>query len=406
MHFQEPVGLCVNLKPFVLKKERITIGKGENVDYPLDSPDIDEIHAVISKPFPNNWVITDNSTLGGKNGVYINDSKIVRGMKYALKEDYVVSLGNPDSDEFKFIFTKEKSKTELPNLISQLHDTMAMWQNRVKKTNKSAGPHLVERQQTIEDARVVSSERLSDSDDDENYETIMPRSARLDRYKTAVKGILFNVAELKDLEQDLNKMQSIESEMSNKDRQMETLRQIQRDLVTETINLNRKLEKESKAHSEAVAKLTKVEEEKNSLELLLEHQQAERQFSLLRHHGSSKLLQDSASEDKARLLEALDSLKEKETELTSLYKIVENQTLVDTSSSTKFIKLMEEEIICAICTEIFREAVTLGCNHTFCNACISGWKTKKNKCPQCWADIEREVRTPVLDKLIEKMKEV
>ncbi|XP_041092781.1 zinc-binding protein A33-like isoform X2 [Polyodon spathula] len=46
---------------------------------------------------------------------------------------------------------------------------------------------------------------------------------------------------------------------------------------------------------------------------------------------------------------------------------------------------LEEELSCAVCCEIFKDPITLRCNHSFCKACLDRyWQDKKIKqCPVC-----------------------
>lgn len=51
------------------------------------------------------------------------------------------------------------------------------------------------------------------------------------------------------------------------------------------------------------------------------------------------------------------------------------------SSSTATFK---EELLCPICYEPFREAVTLCCGHNFCKSCVSrSWEHRHHVCPVC-----------------------
>ncbi|XP_036261152.1 E3 ubiquitin-protein ligase TRIM35 isoform X2 [Molothrus ater] len=45
---------------------------------------------------------------------------------------------------------------------------------------------------------------------------------------------------------------------------------------------------------------------------------------------------------------------------------------------------LKEELLCPICYEPFREAVTLPCGHNFCKGCISrSWEHRRHACPLC-----------------------
>ncbi|KAJ8366732.1 hypothetical protein AAFF_G00344850 [Aldrovandia affinis] len=47
--------------------------------------------------------------------------------------------------------------------------------------------------------------------------------------------------------------------------------------------------------------------------------------------------------------------------------------------------LLEEELSCPVCTEIFRDPVVLKCSHSFCKACLQKcWEQKGSReCPVC-----------------------
>ncbi|XP_046962525.1 RING finger protein PFF0165c-like isoform X1 [Vanessa cardui] len=77
----------------------------------------------------------------------------------------------------------------------------------------------------------------------------------------------------------------------------------------------------------------------------------------------------------------------------------------ESTSSTlaEFGEIMESELQCSICAELFVAAITLNCSHTFCKYCITTWKKKKMDCPICRSPITSECRSLVLDSFIEKM---
>ncbi|XP_022670219.1 E3 ubiquitin-protein ligase rnf8-like isoform X2 [Varroa jacobsoni] len=65
--------------------------------------------------------------------------------------------------------------------------------------------------------------------------------------------------------------------------------------------------------------------------------------------------------------------------------------------------IMEEELTCSICSELFISAVTLSCGHNFCQMCIRSWRRKKDACPICSAPIGQEIRAYVLDSVIKQL---
>jgi len=68
-----------------------------------------------------------------------------------------------------------------------------------------------------------------------------------------------------------------------------------------------------------------------------------------------------------------------------------------------FRELAETQLQCAVCNELFVEAVSINCGHTFCNFCIGQWKKKKNNCPVCRTDITQQTDVKVLDDYVDKV---
>lgn len=67
------------------------------------------------------------------------------------------------------------------------------------------------------------------------------------------------------------------------------------------------------------------------------------------------------------------------------------------------LKSEEDELTCSVCTELFIEAVTLGCSHTFCKFCIEQWRKNADLCPICRTKIQGLFPTLVINNLVEKV---
>ncbi|KAK9876264.1 hypothetical protein WA026_012563 [Henosepilachna vigintioctopunctata] len=65
--------------------------------------------------------------------------------------------------------------------------------------------------------------------------------------------------------------------------------------------------------------------------------------------------------------------------------------------------MVEEELQCSVCSELFIKAVTLNCCHTFCSYCINQWRKHQSCCPICRKSITGMAPTLVLDNFIEKL---
>lgn len=67
-------------------------------------------------------------------------------------------------------------------------------------------------------------------------------------------------------------------------------------------------------------------------------------------------------------------------------------------------KLEEEDLTCSVCAELFINAVTLGCSHTFCKFCIEQWKKNDDVCPICRTKIKGQFPTLIINNLVEKVR--
>ena len=54
-------------------------------------------------------------------------------------------------------------------------------------------------------------------------------------------------------------------------------------------------------------------------------------------------------------------------------------------------EVAETELQCAVCSEVFMNATTINCGHTFCKSCIDKWQPQKSNCPVCRTDIKHTV---------------
>ncbi|KAK4316671.1 hypothetical protein Pmani_012196 [Petrolisthes manimaculis] len=148
---------------------------------------------------------------------------------------------------------------------------------------------------------------------------------------------------------------------------------------------------------EEVRKSTKLQEEREKEmsglmgekeKLLLQLQQLQQQ-----HDQQRDKLQDDL-----HLVEAQKMSLEQELATTSTNTYNAKLEVVESVSD-----VLENELQCPICSEMFITAIMLGCSHTFCRYCIDQWKKNKNNCPNCRENISSETRSLVVDNFIDKI---
>uniref|UniRef100_A0A3B3UZB0 RING-type domain-containing protein n=1 Tax=Poecilia latipinna TaxID=48699 RepID=A0A3B3UZB0_9TELE len=51
----------------------------------------------------------------------------------------------------------------------------------------------------------------------------------------------------------------------------------------------------------------------------------------------------------------------------------------------KMASMLEEDLCCPICQDIFKDPVLLSCSHSFCKECLKNWWREKpeRECPIC-----------------------
>lgn len=66
----------------------------------------------------------------------------------------------------------------------------------------------------------------------------------------------------------------------------------------------------------------------------------------------------------------------------------------------------ETELQCPICNEVFIEATTTNCGHTYCRFCINKWmKHGRKNCPTCRTKITQTLAVKTLDNYTDKIYE-
>nr|XP_050852218.1 E3 ubiquitin-protein ligase RNF8-like isoform X1 [Vespula vulgaris]XP_050852226.1 E3 ubiquitin-protein ligase RNF8-like isoform X1 [Vespula vulgaris] len=153
---------------------------------------------------------------------------------------------------------------------------------------------------------------------------------------------------------------------------------IQAQLLTEKIELEEKLKETEKALKDKEIKSESIQS-KNA-------------------PGSNMLQEDSCI-----VLEVLDTSNLRIIDTIDLTKNNTDNVIVPIGAMDTVSNIMDEQLTCSVCSELFIKATTLNCMHTFCFHCIDTWNKKRKECPVCRASVKSMNRSLVLDNFIEKM---
>ncbi|KAL4715576.1 hypothetical protein ACJJTC_009202 [Scirpophaga incertulas] len=235
--------------------------------------------------------------------------------------------------------------------------------------------------------------------------------------------------ELKELE-NLRKQREEELERELKNIKQNLEKQVQHaeeERLKAQQQLNEHMEERKKLTDEEKSKMEKLIQEREEIERKLVEAQnnAERSIQQLKNRVIERETELAAvaadriqkqAEQSGQVISSLqeqldkmkNDLKSMETEKNALLESIGTVDCAKESSVKENMlaevgELMESELQCSICAELFVEPITLNCSHTFCKYCITMWKKKKKDCPICRSPIISECKSLVLESFINKM---
>lgn len=288
-----------------------------------------------------------------------------------------------------------KEKIEFEERLKELQNALQEKERQEKEKEKAfleRERELKAQEEQIEQERKEREEKLKTEYLAKQKELELLESERkkeLDRHKQEV------TKELQDREAELKRI------AEEHQRELEALRAREQEQLKKDLE-----EREQAMRTQLELEITKLHEEKAAIEMNIRGEQSKKEGenaktleklqaelnvikSDLDTTSNKKLLLEKELEEASRAKEAASK-----SELEARRMVVEN-----------FGELMESELQCSICNELFVMATTLNCNHTFCQLCISNWLEKKKDCPICRAPSVTNSRSIVLDSFIDRMVE-
>ncbi|XP_074641322.1 E3 ubiquitin-protein ligase RNF8-like isoform X2 [Tubulanus polymorphus] len=403
-------------------RNEVVIGRAPNADVTLTATVISRQHAVMKKKPNNEWTIVDMKSM---NGIFVNNMRLKPDERYELKNGDIIQLGIPPIPDspaefiFKYCCLSHDESNECLNLKrkrsedlqreEELHKKMKLEQEKLKE---EAERLRMESAQKLNEMQILLEQKEA-----EKANTIELMKEKEEKENLAKEAI-------QEAEKKLNDLTKLLAEKeAEKETTLHIMKQKEETMKDELMEQQKKLEDERKAFTETLEKQLKEKEE-----LLMQKLQAERE-SLL---AVKKQVEDKLKQEMEQKLEEKDkSLQnELEKEREKLSKIIRNKELeqkmlesqlqatkqenekqqetmllIKKNVLSDFTELMETELQCSICNELFIQATTLNCSHSFCALCISQWMSRKKQCPICRGRITSHQRAIVLDSYIDKMVE-
>ncbi|BFZ07260.1 hypothetical protein BsWGS_10300 [Bradybaena similaris] len=416
-----------------LDRDQVTIGRSPETVYSIFSDMISRCHACIRRQGDNKWTITDNKSL---NGTFVNGQQLKPSAECTLQEGDLVQFGVPVSPNtpaefvYKF-FSSLKVRIEKAGGKKLKLDSSVCEDKETLSASESFG---------MEDCEIKRKNACSKSDDsrvpdgsNNSVRQLIEESQKKQMEKEA--EYLARLAEMERLlkekeEHERQVLQELEQERKEKEYQaqeVEDLRlkeqvillemqQKQEELEREKNELKQKMQAELEASVQEREKALKAQLTGQREMLLSEKREVEENLQ----KEMEKALEEKNKELEQQLLNQKQKL-EKVLEMKDMeQKLLENQ-LNETKQEnitaklqvlkaredilSNFVELMEMELQCAICNELFIKATSLNCAHVFCKLCIAQWMKVKKECPSCRSAVTSQLQALALDSYIDKMVE-
>ncbi|XP_061562983.1 E3 ubiquitin-protein ligase rnf8 isoform X3 [Cololabis saira] len=402
----------------------ISVGRGVDVTYQLLSPScplmISRLHCVFRQKEHGHWTVTDKKSL---NGVWLNGNRIPSDEARRIRVGDTIQLGVPiigTKVEFEYILV-QRSLKDIQLYLADGH----------KEGEKA--PHLpkkLKRKLATEEVQPSTSKpklyRCSSAD--KSYgkpcplslvkyqqgqshtkpeETTSRRHHREADRRSSSSRASRSPCDLDNLQMYSQNIQLLRQQVDDTQRQVASLEGRPRQALAlrgeQVLGLHSQLEMlRAKMH-----RMETLEKSFSETKRLLEEQKTHQQEELMKKQLEEALQEQKKVIDELAIsrqaFEEVLSAKNKELEVTKEEK--EKARAQKEEVVTQVTEVLENELQCIICSELFIEAVILNCAHSFCCYCIKLWRKKKDECPICRQAIQSQTRCLALDNCIDSMVE-
>ncbi|XP_049939871.1 E3 ubiquitin-protein ligase rnf8-like isoform X3 [Schistocerca serialis cubense] len=452
-----------NFSKIDITTEEFVIGRSLQSSFVIPDPTLSRRHCTF-RYSGEQWSVTDESTMG----TYVNGLKMTKGSTVILKAGDDIQFGSNSKWKYTFSFLynhqnsevldvkrakldsdesiTENTPTSIPNGDEDTEKIIAGKVEFEQERDKTSAEFL-DKQNSLIDNELEVKKQTDSEQEVKNNRNEFEQQCRILKEQGDLKQLLAQAQKL--TEKLKSERANIQAALLERDQQLQNLKKISNQ---EVLTLKRKLksmkarlaekekqEGENARHLEEVTTRTlrleeegKKREENNQMlmESLLRDVDEREEAAKRRlkealenlHHDKAAIENEikeksEAKEDVGKLTEELEKVKQNliivdqkremlEKELSEAVQSASVNTLQAREEILhNFGELMETELQCSICNELFVAATTLTCNHTFCKFCISEWKKKKKDCPVCRKPISAEFRSLSLDNFINKMVE-
>ncbi|XP_015172254.1 PREDICTED: E3 ubiquitin-protein ligase RNF8-like [Polistes dominula] len=405
-----------------IDKSEFKIGRGKDNDEIILDTSISRKHCIIRYEGNGEWTIKDLSS----SYTFVNDVLLESGSKRKLSVGDIVQLST--NSDYKYVFTlnlTEETCSKKQKLDEELFNNVLMQQKTFVNNQESQNKELQDRLENKQNHQLELKQKLNDL---LTQSDIVPddKECLRDQIVKLEKKIMANNNQEKHLQNMyLEILQKLENEKNlfearlNEERQkwQKALDVSKQEKELLEVKMKERIAKWREVQAEWKNKMKdRVKKEKTiQARLLTEKIQLEEKLKETTQALEDKKIKSESPgsenepgtsmfmKDSCVLLEVVDTSKTRIIDTIDLTETNEDNSITFEDAMNKVSTIMDEQLTCSVCSELFINATTLNCTHTFCLHCINEWNKKRRECPICRVFVTSMNRSLVLDNFIENM---
>ncbi|EZA60956.1 E3 ubiquitin-protein ligase rnf8-A [Ooceraea biroi] len=411
-----------------IDKNEFKIGRGKDNDEIILDIMISRRHCIF-KCEGDEWEIKDLSS----SATFVNNVVLLPGVTQKIYPGDIIQLSPNETFKYIFTFAKKEHQVKKPRIDEKILDTVLTKQKTFVESQECQKKELKNKLETKQKEQdelkqqleeLLSQQTIVKNDKEELLRQISVLESKIEAGNAQEQQLQCMYSQLLEtLESDRQQfearineekqkwqealnMSKLEKEMleAKMKEQMEKWREEQQ---TEWRNMmENKVKEEKNIQVQLMNEKTMLEEKLKETEKALKEQEAKAETSQAAANANIIGTIESGAEtcifvelvnvDQSSDLHILDTI-----DLTGLNDdATPKENILD-----KVTDIMDEQLTCSICSELFVKATTLNCTHSFCHHCITIWNKKRRECPICRKSIISMNKSLVLDNFIESMIE-